>query len=461
VTGEVRRAGAFAAVGTLALAVPALGRFAVVAYLAVAAVAAFGVREGLVFELFARPGDRKDGKLYGLAGFALAATGMAFLATMMPVNAQMPVPVFVAAVLLLSYGNLGDRLVRSRTRADVVSTLGFGALGFAGGAVGIVAATVGGGTETPGAGTVVFLAASGVLLAALLRTVLFERDDPLVMLSTGLLMWLLWAFAAATAPGPFQVGVALAVTLGLGYASYALETASIPGMLTGVFLGLLTLVLGGLPWFATLIAFFGIGGLSTKYKYEVKAEHGVAEDNEGARGSGNVLGNSAVALLALLAYAAARADLLVLLLAYAGVGTGLLPPLDGGLAQLAAFAFAGSLAAAMSDTLSSEIGGVYENPRLVTTLEVVEPGTDGAVTWQGEVAGVAGAALVAAVSVPLGLVPTTAVAGVVVVVAGVVGMSVDSLLGATVEDRWLGNQGVNFFATLSGAVAGAALALLL
>jgi uncharacterized protein (TIGR00297 family) len=350
-------------------------------------------------------------------------------------------------VLLLSYGNLGDRLARSRIRADVVSTLGFGALGFVGGAVGIVAAAFVGGTEPPGAGTVVFLAASGVLLAALLRTVLFERDDPLVMLSTGLLMWLLWAFAAATAPGLFGVGVALAVTLGLGYASYALETASIPGMITGVFLGLLTLVLGGLPWFATLIAFFGIGGLSTKYKYEVKAEHGVAEGNEGARGSGNVLGNSAVALLALLAYAAATADLH--------------PSMGSGLAPLAAFAFAGSLAAAMSDTLSSEIGGVYEDPRLVTTLEVVEPGTDGAVTWQGEVAGVAGAALVAAVSVPLGLVPTTAAAAVVVVVAGVVGMSVDSLLGATVEGRWLGNQGVNFFATLSGAVAGAALALLL
>jgi uncharacterized protein (TIGR00297 family) len=446
VTGEVRRAGAFAAVGTLALAVPALGRLAAVAYLAVAAVAAFGIREGPVFELFARPGDRKDGKLYGLAGFALAATGLSLLATM-PVRVQMPIPVFVAAVLLLSYGNLGDRLARSRTRADVVSTLGFGALGFAGGAVGIVAAAFVGGTEPPGAGTIVFLAASGVLLAALLRTVLFERDDPLVMLSTGLLMWLLWAFAAATAPGLFEVGVALAVTLGLGYASYALETASIPGMVTGVFLGLLTLVLGGLPWFATLIAFFGVGGLSTKYRYDVKAEHGVAEDNEGARGSGNVLGNSAVALLALLAYAAATADLH--------------PSMDGGLAPLAAFAFAGSLAAAMSDTLSSEIGGVYENPRLVTTLEVVEPGTDGAVTWQGEVAGVAGAALVAAVSVPLGLVPTTATAAVAVVVAGVVGMSVDSLLGATVEGRWLGNQGVNFFATLSGAVAGAALALLL
>jgi hypothetical protein len=33
---------------------------------------------------------------------------------------------------------------------------------------------------------VVFLAASGALLAALLRSFLFERDDPLVMVSVGL-----------------------------------------------------------------------------------------------------------------------------------------------------------------------------------------------------------------------------------------------------------------------------------
>jgi len=447
VTGEVRRAGAFAAVGTLSLAAPALGRMAAVAFLVVAAVAAFGVREGPLFDLFARPGDRRDGKLYGLAGFALAATGLALLATM-PVRVQMPVPVFVAAVLLLSYGNLGDRVVRARSRADVVSTLGFAVAGFVAGGAGILAAAAVGDTAVPDAGTVVFLAASGVLLAALLRTVLFERDDPLVMLSTGLLLWFLWALSAGDGPALSTVGVALAVTVALGYVSYALETASVPGMVTGVFLSLLTLVLGGPDWFVALIAFFGIGGLSTKYRYDLKRERGVAEDNEGARGSGNVLGNSAVALLSLLAYAGAEAGML------AGVDGG------GALAPVAAFAFAGSLAAAMSDTLSSEVGGVYDRPRLVTTLEVVEPGTDGAVTWQGELAGVAGAVLIAGVAAGLGLVPQTAFGVAAVVAAGVAGMTVDSLLGATVEGPVLGNQGVNFFATLAGALVGALLALL-
>jgi len=438
VTGEVRRAGAFAAVGTLALATPALGRYAPVAFLAVAGLAAFGIREGPLFELFARPGDRRDGKLYGLAGFALAATGLALLATL-PVRVQMPLPVFVAAVLLLSYGNLGDRLARSKTRADVVSTLGFGGLGFVAGAVGIYGAAAVGGTPTPPAGKIVFLSASGVLLAALLRTVLFERDDPLVMLSTGLLLWFLWLLEVPDLP---VVAAALGGTLLLGYAAYVLETASVPGMLTGVFLGLLTLVLGGAGWFATLIAFFGLGGLSTKYKYDVKARRGVAEDNEGARGSGNVLGNSAVALLALLGFAAAQTELVPVTAPFR-------------------YAFAGSLAAAMSDTLSSEIGGVFDRPRLVTSLEVVEPGTDGAVTWQGEVAGVAGGLAIAAIALGTELVPVGVAGAGIVVLAGVVGMTVDSLLGATMEGSWLGNQGVNFLATLSGAATGALLALLL
>jgi uncharacterized membrane protein len=47
----------------------------------------------------------------------------------------------------------------------------------------------------------------------------------------------------------------------------------------------------------------------------------------------------------------------------------------------------------------------------------------------------------------------------VVVVAGLAGMVVDSLLGATVEGVYVDNQGVNFAATTTAAVVGAALAV--
>ena len=437
-TSEVRRAGAFAAVGTLALVAPLHEQVSALAFMAVAAAAAFGIREGRLFELFARPGDHRDGKLYGLAGFALAATALAIL-TMAP-QVPMPITAFVGTVFLVAYGNLGERLVRTRGGPAVLGMAGFGIAGFVAAAGGMLAAVEIGSLDAIEPSKVVFLAASGTLLAALLRSVLFERDDPLVMVSTGLLLWFLSELMMPRTL-PAVIG-ALAVTLALGYASYAMGTASIPGMLTGVFLGLLTLVLGGVGWFVVLISFFALGGLSTKFRYEVKLARGVAEDNAGVRGSGNVLGNASVALFALLAYAAAD--------------SGLFPTSLGPLehTNIYMYAFAGSVAAAMSDTLSSEIGGIFDNPRLITTFRRVEPGTDGGVTWQGLVAGTAGGLVVAGLT--LALFPEVGLAGAAVVaLAGFVGMNVDSLIGATLENRVLGNQGVNFLGTLAGAIAAA------
>jgi uncharacterized protein (TIGR00297 family) len=239
------------------------------------------------------------------------------------------------------------------------------------------------------------------------------------------------------AVGTTRIAVGLGVTVAFGYLAYALGTASIQGMLTGVLLALLAIVLGGYGWFALLITFFGLGGLSTKFRYEEKRERGIAEGNEGARGSGNVLANSAVALVAVLAFAASGV-----------MGT---PP------ELFLLAFAGSVATAMADTLSSEVGGLYDDPRLVTTLKPVAPGTDGAVTVQGELAGLVGAGIIAGIAaVFFDLGPPATLA---IVAAGFIGMTVDSLLGATLEGSTLDNQAVNFLATLAGAVAGAALGI--
>ena len=440
-TSTVRRAVAFAAVGSLALTVPVIAgmtdaAFATVLapgpFILVAALALYVIESGTVFELFARPGDRRDGRLYGLAGFSLAAAGLALFA----VRFGMPMSVFVGTVFLLSWGNVGGHLVRSVRNEPIVAAAGFVLAGFVSGSAGQYAgaALV---DATPAWPIVAFLAASGALLSALLRAVLFERDDPLVMVSVGLLLWLFADLPLELTTT--QIAVALGVTVVLGYVSYALETASLPGMLTGVFLGLLTIVLGDYGWFAMLVTFFGVGGLSSKFRLEEKQRRGVAEEDEGARGSGNVLANSLVGLIAVLAAAAS-------------------PTLTGLPPMLFLYAFAGSIAAAMSDTLSSEIGGVFDDPRLITTLEPVDPGTDGGVTWQGEVAGISGAVLIAAIA--LALFPDVAPIGAaVVVLAGFFGMTVDSLLGATLEGWLLENEGVNFSATVAGAVSAAVMAL--
>ena len=118
------------------------------------------------------------------------------------------------------------------------------------------------------------------------------------------------------------------------------------------------------------------------------------------------------------------------------------------------------LAEATADTVSSEIGSAFGGrPFLLTSLVRVEPGTDGAVSLTGTVAGIAGASLV----VMLGawaMRLETHPAG-IALISGVAGLFFDSVLGATVERRgWLGNDLVNFSSTLFAAlVAGILVAL--
>ena len=442
-----------AAIAALA---PTLGDAAVVPFLAVAGLAFFGIRDGEWFETLALPGDREEERLYGFVAFSVAAAGLALFASLS--RAPLPHEAFAAAALAVGGGRLGREVV-SRSTTDefplVAGYVGVGALAALAGQVAVRLQTellgadggfsVGGPIPVLNADLaeaasslaaalpdLVFLASVAALTAALVRSLVFARDAHITVILVAFAVWGFLALdPAVTVP---LVAFGLGVTAALGYVSFALGTASVPGMLTGVLSALLAVVLGGIGWFLTLMAFYAVGALASKYRFDEKADRGVAQENEGARGTGNVLANSAVALVALLGYAAtARVAV---------------PP--------APFAFAGATATAMADTLSSEIGGLFDGPRLVTTLQRVEPGTDGAGTWQGEIAGLAGALLVggiAAIGMPVG---DPVVGGGIVVLAGFAGMTVDSVLGAAVEGDRVGNQAVNFLATLSGATVAVA-----
>ena len=128
---------------------------------------------------------------------------------------------------------------------------------------------------------------------------------------------------------------------------------------------------------------------------------------------------------------------------------------NGGIAALAALAgnwlwFAGALAAANADTWATEIGTHSPTPpRLITSWARVSAGTDGGMTLLGTVGGITGAGFVAGVSYVLGQ-----RSGLAIAEAGIAGMLVDSLLGATVQGkvRWMDNDAVNLATTLAGAV---------
>lgn len=430
VNPTVRRAGAFGAVGALALAAPLLGRAAVLPFVLVAA-GALAITRGPLFELFARPADREAGRLRGLFDFALAATVLGGLS----VFGDLPVTVFAGSVLLVAIGNLGAEIVS--VRSSFAPTLGFLTAGAAGAAIGIAGAALLAGEEIA-AGSLLLLCLTGALVGALVRSMLFPRDEPPVLLTVGLVLWFLAAVDAGADPSAVAIAVAVMVTFGL--LSYVLDTASLEGVLAGVLLGLVTIVLAGYEWFALLLTFFGVGGLATKFRYETKLERGVAEENGGNRGGVNVLANSLVAVGAVFALAAVDAGLLE-------SPTALVP-----------FAFAGAVATALGDTLSSEIGGAFDGTRLITSFEEVPPGTDGAVTWQGTLAGALGTTTIGVLAFVA--FPDVALLGAAVVaVGGATGMTVDSILGATAEGRVLGNAGVNFAATLAGALAAAGLAV--
>ncbi|MFZ1938847.1 MAG: DUF92 domain-containing protein [Terracidiphilus sp.] len=110
-----------------------------------------------------------------------------------------------------------------------------------------------------------------------------------------------------------------------------------------------------------------------------------------------------------------------------------------------------ALAEAAADTVSSEIGQVLGGkPRMITTLRAAEPGTDGAISLAGTLAGMVAAGVVAGLG-------TWALRGngnffAVSCAGGVFGLLFDSLLGATLEKwGWLNNDAVNFLSTASAA----------
>lgn len=100
---------------------------------------------------------------------------------------------------------------------------------------------------------------------------------------------------------------------------------------------------------------------------------------------------------------------------------------------------AGALGAATSDTWATELGTLSrERPRSITSGKRVPPGTSGGVTIVGTAAAVAGAAFVAGLAWMLGWPRAGAI-----LVGGLAGSTVDSLLGATVQARrWCDRCGV-------------------
>lgn len=272
------------------------------------------------------------------------------------------------------------------------------------------------------------------ILCALVESVPTTLDDNLtVPLVGGLTLPLL----AQTDPGqllgdpdlPRRLVLGLAVNVAIAALAFAARSIDTAGAASAVIIG--TAIVAGLGFrgFALMVAFFVIGSAATRLGYRIKAARGIAQEKGGARGWRNAWANGGIpAFLALLAGLSA------------GEARGLF-----------ALAYAAAVATAAADTCSSEVGKAYgRRTFLITTLRPVTPGTEGAVSLEGTLGGLAGGALVASVGAALGVYgwgPAFLVA-----VAGLLGSLAESVVGTVAERKgWMGNDLLNALNTAIGA----------
>jgi uncharacterized protein (TIGR00297 family) len=243
------------------------------------------------------------------------------------------------------------------------------------------------------------------------------------------------SFAAAVpALSMGRVAAALGVTVVFAVAARRLRGVTTSGAVAGAIVSLMLYLSAGPGAFVTLVSVFLLTLAATRLGYTRKQNMGTAEQGDG-RTASQVLANLSVAGAAALLFAT-NANAIFLL------------------------ALVAALAEAAADTVSSEYGqAVSQRPRLLTTWQIVQSGTDGAVSLAGTLAGTTAGFIVSVLSATVGLLAWSWV--VVSTGCAVMGMLLDSLLGASLERRrWLNNDAVNFLSTLMAAGAAASLGFL-
>jgi uncharacterized protein (TIGR00297 family) len=200
--------------------------------------------------------------------------------------------------------------------------------------------------------------------------------------------------------------------------------------------GVVILFSGGWPAFAMLVTFFIFGSLATQLGYSRKAALGVAQENKGRRGSKHALANCGTGVAAALVYRF-------------GVEFGWNDPAPAAILAV----LAGGFATALSDTVSSEIGQLYgKHPFLITTLRPVPVGTDGAISMEGTLAGLAAGFFLGLVGLVVGL--CGPLGAVFVGTGAFVGTTFESIIGAFgAAKKRFDNEFLNFLNTLVGGAA--------
>lgn len=224
------------------------------------------------------------------------------------------------------------------------------------------------------------------------------------------------------------------------------------GSILAFFIGGVIGIFGGILWLLLLIFFLITSFGATKYKYSIKKEKGVQEGKIGERHFKNVLANG-------------LAPTYIALISFEGFHF----VEDKWMAEVA---FVAAISVAAADTVASELGVFSNKTYLITNLKKrVKPGTSGGVSLLGQFWALTAAFYTAIMGwIVLFFIPTILnpiegislntsspshlhVLIVIPIFIGFLGCQVDSVLGATLEQKGLiSNNGVNFAATSIGGL---------
>jgi len=274
----------------------------------------------------------------------------------------------------------------------------------------------------------------GLITAILLKVILLKFEDSLVIEGLGIAMTMYLIDELNYEADLQLIVIAVIVASAFGYFAYRFRTADLTGLFSIALVGIILLVFADARWMLVMLTFFILGSVATKYKYSYKQRLGIEQGQGGARGYKNVFANGIAASAAAVLYGVfVRPEFIVV--------------------------YVGCVATAAADTLASEIGVTGGMPYLITTLKKVPVGTNGGITLTGETVSIIGGFAVSAVALFLNMI--TPEMAVICTVTGFIGTNIDSLVGATLENKgYLGNAGTNLIATVSGGIVAVGIYLL-
>ncbi|HKJ69421.1 MAG TPA: DUF92 domain-containing protein [bacterium] len=263
-----------------------------------------------------------------------------------------------------------------------------------------------------------------------------------------------------TGVSPVMFFVWLLIAFLFAYIAYQAHVLTLNGTAAAFLLGTFIFGIGGLQFMVPLATFFVLSSALSRLGGQQKNLLKTVYEKTGNRDMMQVMANGGVAGIMALLWHFTHQDALY-------------------------YGFLGSLAAATADTWATELGiFARQRPRNIVTFRPVEAGTSGGITPFGTTGALLGSGIL---SLSGWVIPTDLIQPffrsrilLIIILSGLIGAMVDSLLGATIQGqyrcpvcrkstekkihcsgsetrlirgyRWLNNDVVNFICTATGGV---------